>query len=189
MNFDKVIAIDAGLSGGIAVWGRSGAACSKMPVKEVKKGSKVSRETDIADLARILKEQKEGYNAIVFLEKVQAWLSDSDDNAGKRFRIQKMLANYESLKTAIIMSDIPLVEVIPKTWQTYLGLYIKGMEKDDRKKMYKKYAAEHYPEQPNTGWSGDALCILQFGRMKLQFDFDWVKQRAGIKESHQGSLL
>lgn len=188
-NFDKVIAIDVGLSGGIAVWGNSGVGCSKMPVLETKKGTKKVRETDIKDLARILREQKEGYNPIVFLEKVQGWLSDSDSNQGKRFRIQKMLANYEALKTAIIMSDIPLVEVIPRTWQTYLGLSIKGMEKEARKKMYIKAAGEYYPDQKVANWNGDALCILQFGRMKLQFDFEWVKQRAGILDNKQGSIL
>ena len=188
MNFDKVIAVDPGLSGGIAIYGRSGVGCAKMPVKEIKKGSKVSRETDIEELAKILSQQKQDYTPIVFIEKVQGWISDTDQNQGKRFRIQKMLANYEALKTAIIMSQIPLVEVIPRTWQTYLGLVIKGMEKDDRKRMYLKAAKEYYPEQNVAGWNGDALCILQFGRMKLQFDPDWVKKRAGIKES-QGSLL
>lgn len=189
-EFDKVIGIDPGLSGGIAVWGRSGVAVAKMPVKEIPKGGKVSRETDIADLARILKEQKEGYDVIVFLEKVQGWISDQDDNPGKRFRIQRMLANYESLKTAIIMSEIPFVEVIPRSWQTYLALSIKGMEKSDRKKMYVKAAKEYYPEIANKValWNADALCILQFGRMKLQFDRDWINQRAGL-ESEQGSLL
>jgi hypothetical protein len=119
LNFDKAIAIDPGISAGaIAIHGKSGTRVAKMPVKEIQKAGKVSRETDVADLARILREQKDGYTPIVFLEKVQAWLSDTDVNPGKRFMIQKMLANYEALKTAIIMTEIPLVEVVPRSWQS-----------------------------------------------------------------------
>ena len=186
--FEPVLAVDPGLSGCIARWGSSGVGCSKMPVKTIEKAGKIHRETDIAELARILKEQKTGHEPIVFLEKVQGWDSDTKDNPGKRFRIQKMLANYEALKTAIIMSDIPLIEVIPRTWQTYLALSVKGMEKAARKKMYLKAAMEYYPEEGVYGWNGDALCILQFGRMKLQFDPDWINERAGLQPT-QGTLL
>ncbi len=187
-EYDKVIGIDPGASGGIAVFSRSGIGCSKMPVKTIKKGGKKINETDVRELAEILREQTNGYMAIVFIEKVQGWISDTEDNPGKRFRIQKMLANYEALKTAIIMSGIDLVEVPPRTWQTYLALVVKGMEKKERKQMYLNAARNYYPTAKVALWNSDAICLVQFGRMKLQFDRKWVDQKLGV-DSVNGKLL
>lgn len=191
MNFNKVIGIDPGSGGGIAVFSKSGIGCSKMPIivteKTVKGKVKKSSHTDISEIARILKEQKEGCNPIVFLEKVQAWTSDIDVNPGKRFMIQKLLNNYQSLKTAIIMSGIPLIEVIPRSWQTYLALVVQGADKTVRKNMYKRAAKQYYPEADVSLWNADAICLVQFGRMKLKLDPDWIRDR--IKSSDSQSSI
>lgn len=183
LDFDKVIGIDPGNSGGLAVYGRSGLAVSKMPTR--KKGK--NNETDITELKTIIDQQKEGYNPIVFLERVQAFGSE-DNNPGKAYRITKMLANYESLKTVLEMNGVPYIEVRPQDWQKYLSLWIKGQEKQARKNAYKKAAAEYYPAANVTLWSADAICILQFGRMKLKFDPDWIKKKLGVKPTQTRAL-
>lgn len=176
--FDRVIGIDPGSSGGIAVWTGKNIGSSKMPTLETVNGKgKKSHETDIESLGNMLTEQKEQGSVIVFMEKVQAWMSDTDENPGKRFRIQKMLANYESLKAVIKMLHIPMIEVPSRTWQTYLNLVRKGMSKDDRKRLYKSAAKEYYPTQDVALWNADALCLVQFGRMKLFYDKPWINER------------
>jgi len=186
MKFDKVIGIDPGISGGIAVWTEKSCGTALMPSRKRNNGK--GNETDVQELARILQEQKEDYVPIVFMERVQAWMSDQEDNPGKRFRIQRMLANYEALRTAIMMVNIPLIEVVPRTWQTYLALSVSGMEDRDRKNMFKNAAQKYYPIVKVTLQNADALLLVQFGRMKMSFDPDWVIKKLGIKEN-TGRLL
>lgn len=176
MEYNKIIGIDPGASGGIAIFSKSGLGCSKMPMKVVRKNGHKRNRTDVEELSEILLHQKMDFKPIVFIEKVQAWGSDTDA-PGKRFNIQKMLANYEVLLTIIKMSDIPVVEVPPRTWQTYLGLVKKGLEKSQRKKVYLRAAQSYYPENKATLWNSDAICLVQFGRMKNQFDSDWIKDQ------------
>lgn len=176
MEYTKIIGIDPGSSGGIAIFSKSGLGCSKMPMIEVRKNGHKRRRTDEQKFAAMLTEQKIDYNPIIFIEKVQAWISDTDA-PGKRFNIQKMLANYETLLTVIRMSGIPMIEVPPRTWQNYLSLGKKGMEKAERKKVYLKYAQFSFPETKVTLWNSDSICLVQFGRMKNKFDSEWIKEQ------------
>jgi hypothetical protein len=181
MEYDKIIGIDPGASGGIAIYSKSGLGCSKMPMVEVHKNGHKRNRTDIEGLATIFADQKKDYRPIVFIEKVQAFGSDTDA-PGKRFNIQKMLANYEALLTVIKMSGIPMIEVPPRTWQSYLGLVKKGVEKSQRKKIYQRAAQSYYPTTKATLWNSDAICLVQFGRMKNKFDPDWIKDQINEQE-------
>lgn len=174
MDYNKIIGIDPGAGGGIAIFSKSGLGCSKMPMIEVIKNGHRRRITDVQVLSGMLIDQKNGYNPIIFIERVQAFGSDTDD-PGKRFNIQKMLANYESLLTIIKMLEIPMIEVPPRTWQAYLGLVKKGIEKSQRKKIYQRAAQSYYPSVKATLWNSDAMCLVQFGRMKIKFDADWIR--------------
>lgn len=176
MEFTKIIGIDPGSSGGIAIYSKSGLGCSKMPMIEVRKNGNKRRRTDVQKFAAMLTEQKRDYTPIIFIEKVQAWLSDTD-KPGKRFNIQKMLANYETLLTVIRMSGIPMIVVPPRTWQRYLGLVKKGVEKSERKKIYQRAAQSYHLETKATLWNSDAICLVQFGRMKNKFDSEWIKEQ------------
>ena len=165
MDAKTIIGIDPGASGGIAVYNHKGQITAvKMPKK-------------VEDLSEYLLYIKENFNKpICFIEKVQSFHSDTDDG-GKRFGIQKMLANYEQLKTVLTLSKIPFVQVYPQSWQGGLNLRKKGESKKDRKNRYKAAALKYYPEIKPTLWSADALCIVQFGRLKFNTDVDWIIER------------
>lgn len=151
---------------------------------DVRKNGHKRRRTDVQRLSKILAEQKKDYKPIIFIEKVQAWGSDTDA-PGKRFNIQKMLANYEALLTVIKMSGIPMVEVPPRTWQSYLGLVKKGVEKSQRKKIYQRAAQSYFPSTKATLWNSDAICLVQFGRMKNKFHSSWIREQITEQSEQQ----
>lgn len=161
MSIHKVIAIDPGLSGAVAIFSNDGPniVTHNMP--------------DDKDLFELLQANKE--NSFCFIEKVSSFVSD-DDQKGKKFGIQKMLANYEKLVYTLKISGIPYIEVHPATWQGYLNLRVKGEDKRNRKLRYKKFAESHYPVKV-TLKNADALCLVEFGRRKLAFDQKWVREK------------
>lgn len=173
MNYDKIMGIDPGIGGGIAIYTKNGLVATKMPSYSVMRSNgKKKNETDINKLGEIFEQQKENYNPIVFIELVQAW-TGTDDPA-RQYQIGRMLANYEALKTTITLSGIDFIEVMPQQWQSFLNLKVKGESKNDRKRRYVRFAASKYPEAKATLWSSDAICLVEFGRRKLSFDKDWV---------------
>lgn len=165
MEAKTILGIDPGASGGIALYNyKAGITAVKMP-------------KNISDLSEYLTYVKETYEKpLCFIEKVSSFRQDTDE-PGKRFGIEKMLANYEQLKTCLTIAKIPFVQVYPQSWQHGLNLRKKGESKSDRKNRYKAAAAQYYPEVKTTLWNSDALCIVQFGRMKINTDIDWVLER------------
>lgn len=169
--FDKVIGIDPGISGGLAIWSeRIELVTCRMPLKQIHKNGKKQNNTNLHALRSHLEYHKEDCQPIVFIERVQGWLSDQDQNPGKVFRIQKMLKNYAELISIITLCEIPYIEVAPISWQKHLALHVKGMEKPERKKMYLNAAQQWYPKIKATLWNSDAICLVHYGRMKLEFD-------------------
>lgn len=153
-----IIGIDPGASGGIAVWQNGKIATDKMP-------------KDITELVSILDFYKQS-NPIIFLEKVQvrpddASIENGKVNMGKIYRIQKMLANFESLKTAISLSGIPFCLVHPMKWQARLCLRVQGEERTERKKRYKEVAQKLYPYAKVTMQTCDAVLLVEFGKAML----------------------
>lgn len=163
MKIDCVIGIDPGVSGGLAIY-------------------RPNRKTEVIKMPRDLMELKEWFNnmtgicnPLVFVEKVQLRPDDvSADNPGKAFRVQKLLGEFEKLKTIIAMCDVPFVLVHPQKWQNTLKLRVKGEEKPERKKRYQTAAANLYPDIKATLWNADALMIMHFGRYMLQAQQNWV---------------
>lgn len=176
MNYNKVIGIDPGIGGGIAVYTKNGLVTAKMPSYSVMRSNgKKKNETDIKKLSEIFQEQKKDYNPIVFIELVQAW-TGTDDPA-RQYQISRMLANYEALKTTITLTGIDFIQVMPQEWQGFLNLKVKGESKKDRKQRYVRFAASKYPEAKATLWSSDAICLVEFGRRKLSFDKEWIAKK------------
>lgn len=177
MKINCVIGIDPGSNGGIAVFipGRPTKAF-KMP-------------KDLGDLGDFFHYYKTNYHPIVFLEKLSVRPDDvsvEGDKAamGKLYRIQKMMANYEHLKALIETAGIPYVMVHPLSWQSKLGLRVKGEQEDKRarKHRYQAKAAFLYPGIKVALWGADALLIMHFGRWALVNDSSWVKANLPDRE-------
>lgn len=171
LKVNCVIAIDPGASnGGICVY-RPGykLECVRMP-------------KDLRQLRDFIEYYKGFTHPIVFVEKLSIrpddMVTSTGENRGKVFRIQKMLANFEQIKTVLDVLDVPFVLVHPIKWQSGLKLRIKGAheEKSARKARYKQVAKELYPLTNVTLWNSDAILIMHYGRYVLQNDLDWVLQ-------------
>lgn len=172
IKISGILGVDPGVSnGGMVLWRPNGTPTAiRMP-------------RDMQDLRDYLEYVKTICQPIVFLEKLSVRTDDvavgaDGANMGKLFRIQKMIANYEQLKTTIELSGIPFVLVHPLKWQTGLKIRIKASEEDKatRKKRYKDIAQKLYPSLKQTLWSSDATLIMHFGRYILANDIGWVKQ-------------
>lgn len=172
LKVNCIIAIDPGASnGGICVYrhGDDILDCVHMP-------------KDVRRLRDFIEHYKGFTNPIVFVEKLSIrpddMVTSTGENRGKVFRIQKMLANFEQIKTVLDMLDVPFVLVHPIKWQSGLKLRIKGSQetKSARKARYKKVAQDLYPLEEVTLWSSDAILIMHYGRYMLQNDLEWVLQ-------------
>jgi hypothetical protein len=162
-----VIGIDPGFSGGIAVW----------TPNSITKTVKMPR--DIIDICEYLEYIKSiTKHQLVFLEKVQMFMSDSDDkNRGKQFSIGKLLEQSKELKNSLKILHLPYILVHPMTWQSYLNLRRKDdKDKTERKDRYKNAAQNIFQDCKVTLWNCDALLLIEFGRKKLSYDLDWIRE-------------
>lgn len=162
ITIDCIIGIDPGKNGGIAVW------------RPNHKTEVIKMPDDLMDLRQWFDYMKTICRPLVFVEKVQLRPDDITDNPGKAFRVQKLLSDFEKLKTIIAMCDVPFVLVHPLKWQNGLKLRVKGEEKPERKMRYQRAAADYYPDVRATLWNADAIMIMHFGRYILRNDPRWV---------------
>jgi len=180
MKLHKIIGIDPGVSGGIAVMAKTGFSIYKMPITTTLKKKRDKKnggfkdvkdnKTDILAFNELLKDQSEGLDVMVFIEKVSAWPSDTDD-AGKRFMIQKMLKNYDQMIAVITVLGLRYVEVTPQSWQKGLGFTNIGSKKILRKKAYRDYAKKLCPDLKITNETSDALDKNPASLVSLNFFF------------------
>lgn len=145
----KVIGIDGGKSGAIAIANEGDLQIYKMP--------KDSRDM------RLFFEQVIDGTELVFLEKVSAFVGEGD---AKRFAIIKMLNQVQTIKTTLEQLGATYVEVAAVTWQSRLGLRFKGMDKAERKTKYWEFAKRWANRNKVHKYQADAVCILACG-MKL----------------------
>lgn len=174
MQINAVMGIDPGAQGGIAVY------VEGMNVKRHK------MPKDNEELRDLLNYYRSKFNCLAFLEKLclrpdDVSVDGGKKNMGKAFRMQKMLANYEHLKAVLEMIGLPYVLVHPMSWQSRLGLRIKGEEKKERKARYKVEAEKLYGGNV-TLWNADALLIMHFGRYVLKNDVRWLLKNLPDKE-------
>jgi predicted nuclease with RNAse H fold len=164
---ETVIGIDPGASGGIAVW----------TPNTITKTVKMPK--NILEMCEYLKYiQGIHKNPLAFLEKVQMFHSDSSsDNYGKQFGIGKLLEQAKEVKDALKILGIPYISVHPMTWQSYLHLRRKDdKSKQKRKNRYKEAAQNMFQDCKVTLWNSDALLLVEFGRRKINYDLNWIKE-------------
>lgn len=180
MKIDTIIAIDPGANGGI-VAERNGdiPQCYKMP-KDI---------SELRDLFEYYKSISD--KPLVFLEKLSVRPDDisvqgGNANMGKLYRIQKMIANYEHLKSILEVVGLPYVLVHPISWMCKLGVRKIGVkeEKAERKRRYKEIAGQMFPGVDITLWNADALLILRFGKNQLSDSkgLNWIKSNLPQRE-------
>lgn len=164
-----IVGIDPGRKGGVAVFDGGTVNAAKMP-------------DDVLALGRML----EGKGAVVFIEKLN--VRPDDMNFGKAVRVQRMLDEYERLKAGLEEHGVPYIMVHPLKWQSYLGVRIKGQEKEERKRHFRDVAAKAFPNTKVTLWNADALLILLFGMRILQEDKRWVRSNCPVEFDYEAAL-
>lgn len=171
MEYNCIIGIDPGANGGIAVNADGYYTTTKMP-------------KPLSRLGEFLQHYRENYNPVVFIEKLA--IRNDDLYGGKVFRIKSMIANYESLKAIIAICNVDYCEVHPLTWQSRLGLRIKGEEKPKRKARYKEAAQVLFPSLNVTMANCDALHIMRFGmeltKSTSRKDIKWLNEHMVINK-------
>ena len=171
-EYNCIIGIDPGSNGGIAVEANGRVLVCKMP-------------TEITKLGEFLKHYREIFSPVAFIEKLA--IRHDDLQGGKVFRIRKLIAGYEQLKTVVSLCGIDLCEVHPLTWQSRLGLRIVGEEKQARKKRYKDVANGFYPSVSVTMWNCDALLIMRYGKTLIESthrkDVRWIAENLVINKN------
>lgn len=184
LSIDCVIGIDCGSQGGIAVW-RAG--LKPITVKMPK------NTNELLDFLAYFS----SFKTLVFLEKVQlrpddVMMQDGKAMLGKMYRMQKLLANFEQIKTILEAEGLPYCLVHPQKWIAGLGLRTEGgqrADKAERKNRYKKFAQYHYPDAKVTLWNADALCLVHWGRKMLSDakGLKWIE--ANLPKREQEKLM
>jgi hypothetical protein len=93
---------------------------------------------------------------------------------GRAFQLNKLKDHYVELRSAVKLSKMQFIEVMPRTWQTYIGVYQHNEEHTQRKKRYVDIARRYYPQVNVVGWNADALLMVEFAKRKLKYDQRWV---------------
>lgn len=169
-----IIGIDPGKNGGIAAQAGDAVEVKKM-------------FASMSDFRIYLQEKAEKYTVIVFIEKLNVRRDDMTYQGGqatlaKIYRIQKLIQNYEQLKAVMDALDITYVLCHPMTWQSRLGLRLRGIheEKSDRKRRYRDNAQKFFPNVKCTLWNADALQIMRYGIYAMQYRQSWVMQNIPV---------
>lgn len=149
-NHPKIIAIDPGKNGGVAIYDKQ-----EHKIIEVIKMPETPQE--VLNLLRIY-----GFNSVCYLEKVQGlpgMAASSMFNFGKGFG---------HLEMALLACKIPTYEVIPQKWQKALTLGVKGNKSTTEwKNKLKAKAEQMFPNVGKITLSvSDALLICQYGIME-----------------------
>ena len=162
------VGIDPGANGGIAINRGGEVFLHKMPKTTL----------EFADLLKALHVG----TTLVVIEKVgvrpdDVAVTDGAVNFGKLYRVQKMVANFEALKTALDLSGLAYVTAHPMKWQSFLSVRIKGMDKAVRKRHFKEVAQSLYPQTKQTLWSADATLIMHFGMMAAERNLQYFRSK------------
>ena len=159
--FKKVIGIDPGKGGGVAILTDKTIQVHPCP-REVK---------DIAILIGMCLKDVAPYRVKVFLEKV--WAFPTDGRAGS-FTFG---CNYGQWQGILSANELETILVTPKTWQSHFEIK-KGLPKNVRKKMLKQMAIDRCPETKRiTLKTADALLIAIYGvevDLSYKRELPWV---------------
>ena len=135
----KVLGIDPGKSGGVAVVGDGFAEAAKL----------ADTERDTWDQIRMAA----GSCEFAYIEKVHAF---PGQGVSSTFRFGQ---SYGFLRACLIAAVIPFESVTPQKWQRSLSCLTKG-----DKNVSKAKAQELWPDLKITHATADALLIAEYGR-------------------------
>lgn len=148
-NHYKIIGIDPGVNGGIAVY-----SCDSKKVIELAKMPSTPQE-----LLALLKIYKK--NSVCYLERVQGV---PGNGASQMFNFGR---GFGQIEMALMACKIPYTEVTPQKWQKVLQLGHKGTKSTSQWKNKLKTRAQQI--FPNVGKItldvSDSLLILEYGRL------------------------
>ena len=159
--FKKVIGIDPGKGGGIAV----------ITDKIVEIHNCPKTVDSMAHLIGMCLTDVAAYRTKVFLEKV--WAFPTDGRVGS-FTFGE---NYGQWQGILASHELETVFITPKMWQSHFEIK-KGLKKDIRKKILKQMAIERCPNTKKiTLKTADALLIAIYGveaHLSLKHSLPWV---------------
>lgn len=120
---------------------------------------------------------------LIFLEKITSFTKDYSDpkNRGRIFQMNKLKDHYVELKSAIKVSKMQFIEVMPYHWQKYINVHISNEESQVRKQRFKDIAKDWYQGQNIVGWNADAYLMVEFAQKKLKYDPMWIHNK--LKEN------
>lgn len=164
MEINILVGIDPGVSaGGIAIYKPGSPLVTvKMPEKPL-------------EIYNLFKKIKRSGSPMIVVERLSI---RGDDIGGKQYRIVTMLENYNNLVCCAKVLEIPLVLVTPMTWQTGLGLRVKGAKEDKslRKEKYFQFAKHSFPTGNVFKWNSDSVCILRFTQLMMANKPKWIPE-------------
>lgn len=144
----KIIGIDPGVNGGLAVY-----SCDAKRIIEVVKMPATPQE--LLTFLRLYK-----FNSVCYLERVQGMPGNSPSgmfNFGRGFG---------HIEMALLALKIPFTEVTPQKWQKALQLGHKGSKTATQwKNKLKERAQQLYPSLKITLATSDSLLIVEYGRL------------------------
>lgn len=144
----KIIGIDPGAAGGIAVY-----SCDDKKIVEVAKMPATPQE--LLSFLRVYM-----FNSVCYLERVQGMPGNSGSamfNFGRGFG---------QIEMALLALKIPFTEVTPQKWQKELQLGHKGSKTSSQwKNKLKERAQQLYPKLKITLAISDSLLIVEYGRL------------------------
>jgi len=171
--FKKVIGIDPGKGGGVAIITDETVQIHNCP-----------RTVDaMAHLIGMCLSDVAAHRTRVFLEKV--WAFPTDGRVGS-FTFGE---NYGQWQGILASHEIEPMLVTPKTWQSHFEIK-KGLKKDIRKKVLKQMAIERCPSAKKiTLKTADALLIAIYG-VEAYLSYAnapvWVEPQKSIKVAVKG---
>lgn len=146
----KIIGIDPGLSGGIAIFGDANFENKAIPFK-----SMAEVESFICDFIK-----EDGISLFkAFIEEPPVFFKGAGGGLATQAKLHRNLGQYEGLLMGL---GIPFETVTPQKWQRGLpGLSkLKGT---DRKKALHNLATQRYPYLNPTFKTCDAILIAEYG--------------------------
>ena len=142
----RILAIDPGLSGGLAHYGPSGVTLDAMP------------DTD-ADVRELVLDRL-GVSDVVFIEKVGGYVGGKGAPGSAMFNFGR---NVGFLFGLIASRKIRTIEVRPQDWQKTIQAGTKATHGERWKAHLKHIAQQRYPSLHITLKTADAVLIMEHG--------------------------
>lgn len=148
----RIIGIDPGKSGGIAILYERGNA----------EALNITSECDLLDVLRACRDTcEEDVYLIAYLELVGGFIGGTGNTGSSMF---KFGSSFGFVQGAMMALRIPFKLVSPKRWQRDIS-GLAGLQGAARKRALKNEAVRRYPSLKPTLKTADAILIADYGRM------------------------